>query len=106
MDVMQTCMIYISKLSLDEDLSNLDLSALLLSCLLHDLGHPGLNNNYQINKQTRLAMRYNDKSVLENYHTYLAFNILSNEHENVTKKFSKEEQRVFRKTWNNTCRRV
>lgn len=29
--------------------------------------HPGLNNNYQVNSRSDLAVQYNDVSVLENY---------------------------------------
>ncbi|EJK77506.1 hypothetical protein THAOC_00659 [Thalassiosira oceanica] len=29
--------------------------------------HPGLNNNYQVNSRSELAVQYNDVSVLENY---------------------------------------
>ena len=37
------------------------------------VGHPGLNNKYQIDQQTDLAILYNDKSVLENHHLATAF---------------------------------
>lgn len=45
----------------------MDLMILLLSGLCHDICHPGLNNMYQVNGRTDLALLYNDKSVLENY---------------------------------------
>jgi len=32
------------------------------------LGHPGLNNSFQINSRDNLAVTYNDRSVLENFH--------------------------------------
>eukprot|EP01062_Namystynia_karyoxenos_P071374 TRINITY_DN66840_c0_g1_i1.p1 TRINITY_DN66840_c0_g1~~TRINITY_DN66840_c0_g1_i1.p1 ORF type:complete len:431 (+),score=152.30 TRINITY_DN66840_c0_g1_i1:99-1295(+) len=54
-------------------LDPLEVAALLVSCLCHDLGHPGLNNSYQKNAGTPLAVRYNDHSVLEQFHCSLTF---------------------------------
>ncbi|KAI8372690.1 uncharacterized protein BYT42DRAFT_500532 [Radiomyces spectabilis] len=48
-------------------LSPLDIAALLLAALCHDVGHPGYNNLYQVNFNTPLAQRYKNTSVLENY---------------------------------------
>ena len=45
----------------------LDLIVILLAAFCHDISHPGLNNLYQINSKTDLAVRYQDVSVLENY---------------------------------------
>ncbi|ORX90906.1 HD-domain/PDEase-like protein, partial [Basidiobolus meristosporus CBS 931.73] len=48
-------------------LIDLDVVALLISALCHDIGHPGLNNLYQVNSNNALARRYNNESVLEKY---------------------------------------
>ena len=45
-------------------------SVLLVSTLVHDVDHNGLNNNFHINSQSPLAVLYNDISVLENHHWY------------------------------------
>ena len=42
--------------------------ALIISAIVHDLDHPGHNNNYEVNSHSELAIMYNDKSVLENHH--------------------------------------
>ena len=42
--------------------------ALLIASLCHDMGHPGKTNNFLIATRDRLALRYNDVSVLENHH--------------------------------------
>jgi high affinity cGMP-specific 3',5'-cyclic phosphodiesterase 9 len=34
----------------------------------HDLDHPGVNNAFQMNALTNLALAYNDMSPLENHH--------------------------------------
>lgn len=52
---------------------------LLLSAMVHDLGHDGRNNTFHANMQDDLALTYNDTSVLENYHVSRAFKLLSNE---------------------------
>ncbi|KAI8093765.1 uncharacterized protein BX664DRAFT_358162 [Halteromyces radiatus] len=48
-------------------LSPVDIALLFVAGLCHDIGHPGLNNNYQVNMKTDLACRYNNRSVLESY---------------------------------------
>lgn len=35
---------------------------------IHDYGHKGLNNAYLLRTEDELALIYNDKSVLENFH--------------------------------------
>ena len=98
-DVLQTCsnIFRIGNITENCELSRLDLSAVFVSCLLHDLGHPGLNNNYQINKMTKLALRYNDRSILENFHCYEGFKIMQHSDSNILEGLEKEEVRIFRK---------
>lgn len=38
-------------------LGDLECLILLVSCICHDLDHPGYNNIYQINARTELALR-------------------------------------------------
>jgi len=64
---------------------------------MHDLYHPGQNNAYQINSISKHALRYNDKSVLENFHLYESFKLLNNPKSNILCKLQKEENRIFRK---------
>merc|ERR1711971_1119583 len=51
--------------------------------LVHDVDHPGLINEYQINSDSELALLYNDNSVLENHHCATAFQILSQPEANI-----------------------
>lgn len=39
-------------------LGDLEILILLVSCICHDLDHPGYNNIYQINARTELALRF------------------------------------------------
>jgi hypothetical protein len=56
--------------------SDLDIMACFLSCLMSDLGHPGVNNAYLVATRHPKAIRYNDRSVLENHHCAMAFKFL------------------------------
>ncbi|BFZ60719.1 3',5'-cyclic-nucleotide phosphodiesterase [Saitoella coloradoensis] len=49
-------------------LTHCDVLALCIAAIGHDLGHPGLNNNFLINACAPIALLYNDRSVLENFH--------------------------------------
>lgn len=53
-----------------------DLLALLVSAAIHDVGHPAVNNDFMIKTRDDLALQYNDKSVLENYHAATAFKVM------------------------------
>jgi hypothetical protein len=57
-------------------LSDLNVMACFLSCLMADIGHPGVNNAYLIATKHPKAIRYNDISVLENHHCAMAFKLL------------------------------
>ncbi|KAI7877388.1 HD-domain/PDEase-like protein [Lichtheimia hyalospora FSU 10163] len=71
-------MIYhvISSLEAERYLSRIDIVALYIAALCHDLGHPGFNNNFQVKQQTEVAKRYDNKSVLESYSSSLTLRIL------------------------------
>ena len=56
-------------ISVFKNLSKLEILATLLSAIGHDLDHPGMNNAYQMNALTMLAITYNDSSPLENHHS-------------------------------------
>ncbi|KAI9502773.1 hypothetical protein BX070DRAFT_192318, partial [Coemansia spiralis] len=52
-------------------LASYDIASLIISGLCHDAGHPGLNNLFQKNANTKLAQRY-PNAVLERYSMDLA----------------------------------
>ncbi|PHJ17892.1 3 5 -cyclic nucleotide phosphodiesterase domain-containing protein [Cystoisospora suis] len=71
--------------------------SLLIAALGHDVGHPGRSNNFLINTSSNLSLVYNDKSVLENYHSCLTFYTLSLKSCNIFKDKSLSEYRTIRK---------
>ncbi|ETO07362.1 phosphodiesterase 9A, partial [Reticulomyxa filosa] len=49
-------------------LKKIDLCAILIAALCHDINHPGNDNLYEINIDSELSRVYNGESVLENHH--------------------------------------
>ena len=98
-DVAQSLCIYILNSNAEEicETSVLDLLGLIVSALGHDLGHPGLNNNFHINAGTDLGITYNDASCLENYHSSYLFRILRKEENNIIEKLSVNNYKNIRK---------
>lgn len=54
---------------------NVSLS-MLLAAMVHDVGHPGVNNHFLVSNRDPLALQFNDRSVLENLHCSLCFELL------------------------------
>ena len=79
-------------------MSKIDVLALMIGSLCHDLQHPGTNNTYQINSKSELAIRYNDISVLESFHCSMAFQLLENPNCLILKSLTSAQYKEFRKT--------
>merc|ERR1719162_102733 len=56
-------------------LSWLEEYVLLVSAVCHDIGHPGLSNDFLVQTSHELAIRYNDTSPLENMYCARLFEI-------------------------------
>ena len=98
-DVTQTLsLIFLnSKAEKISDTNVLDILSIFIAALGHDLGHPGFNNNFQINASTDIAITYNDKSCLENYHASKLFRILKREENDILEKLNTDEKKLIRK---------
>lgn len=77
--------------------SQLEILILLLSAAAHDIDHPGNNNLFEINNRSQIAFTYNDKSVLENYHLYVFFNLLKNNFMNIFENFDVNQVKNIRR---------
>ena len=75
-DVLQCSHFILSDPILRSELRDIDVFALLISAVCHDVGHLGVNNGFLISYKSDLALLYNDASPLENYHSFLANYIL------------------------------
>lgn len=82
--------------NLPSKIGNLEVLVLIVSCICHDLDHPGYNNIYQINARTELALRYNDISPLENHHCSVAFRVLEAPECNILASLDNPTYRVVR----------
>lgn len=52
-----------------------DRFSLLIAAVCHDVGHPGRNNPFLVEANDPLALKYNDKSPLENMHAAIMFEV-------------------------------
>jgi hypothetical protein len=57
-------------------LNSTDMLALLVATVCHDVDHTGFTNSYEVAAQSGLALTYNDRSVLENHHCFVTFEVL------------------------------
>lgn len=94
--IIHTTYLLLDTCNLFDKLNTHILFSILLSALVHDIGHPGNNNLYEINTCSELACRYNDLSVLEQYHCHLAFELIKKH--NLFENYTNEEYIICRKT--------
>ncbi|KAI8597080.1 hypothetical protein EDD21DRAFT_311314 [Dissophora ornata] len=74
-----TVMLYhmLAEMNASQFLSKPDMTAVLLAGLCHDIGHPGLNNLFQVNAKTELVKQFGEASVLERYSCSLAMDLVA-----------------------------
>ena len=70
------------------ELTHADFGSMMLACFCHDYEHPGYNNAYMVSTKSELAIRYNDKSVLESHHIAATFGVLQRKENDIFDKFS------------------
>jgi len=96
-NVAQSLFFFLTVCKIEEKFSKLELFALLTSAFCHDIDHPGTNNAFQVNARTKLALQFNDVSVLENHHCSQAFKILGIPDYNIFINLSSEDKILIRK---------
>ena len=99
-DMVQSLLVYSLYGNLQKllDFNELDLISLFISAAIHDLGHPGYTNNFLINTKNDLAIKYNDQSVLENYHVSEGFTIIFKKKGcNIFETLSSDDYKICRK---------
>ena len=98
-DITQSLFFFFINSNIEEicETTVLDLLGIIISAIGHDLGHPGYNNNFNVNALTDLALTYNDVSCLENYHTSFLFRILKKDENNIFEKLNSQNFKSIRK---------
>lgn len=95
--VLNGCYFFVACTPLQTYLDELSTAAFLFSALMHDIDHTSRNNLFEINTRSKLAIRYNDYSVLENHHCASAFKILSGDDYNIFENMDVAKYPYFRK---------
>ncbi|KAG4087018.1 hypothetical protein H8356DRAFT_1434063 [Neocallimastix lanati (nom. inval.)] len=91
------CMYYFSTIpNISVNFKDWDLLFMFVAACIHDYDHPGLSNKFLIQTKDPLAILYNDRSVLENHHCAMSFNILLKENNNFLEHVDKEKFNEFR----------
>jgi len=96
-DVLLACNYLVQSSGLIDYLAPKELLAIYLASIVHDLGHPGLNNSFLVNTSNKLAVLHNDRSVLENHHCVQAFKLMLNESNDVLECFNTSDRQEVRK---------
>uniref|UniRef100_A0A915LBF9 Phosphodiesterase n=1 Tax=Meloidogyne javanica TaxID=6303 RepID=A0A915LBF9_MELJA len=74
-DVLQATSYFLSSDPVGQLIQDNHALAALIAATVHDLDHPGRGNAFLMNTRQRLAILYNDHSILENHHVALAFQL-------------------------------
>jgi high affinity cAMP-specific and IBMX-insensitive 3',5'-cyclic phosphodiesterase 8 len=91
-DVLQATSFFLISEVVAQTVQDNHATAALIAATVHDLDHPGRGNAFLINTRQRLALLYNDQSVLENHHVALAFQLtLAQNGINIFSKMQREE---------------
>ena len=94
-DVTHTVYRLMTEMDANDFLKPYERLALLVASVAHDVGHPGVNNGFLVDSTDPLAMRYNDRSPLENMHCAVLFEIAAES--GIFSKLTKEQYRDARK---------
>ncbi|KAI1893965.1 hypothetical protein AGOR_G00129090 [Albula goreensis] len=86
------CYLLYKNLELSNYLEDIEIFALFVSCMCHDLDHRGTNNSFQVASQSVLAALYSSEgSVMERHHFAQAIAILNTHGCNIFEKFSRKD---------------
>uniref|UniRef100_A0A803JS08 Phosphodiesterase n=1 Tax=Xenopus tropicalis TaxID=8364 RepID=A0A803JS08_XENTR len=86
------CYLLFKNLELVNYLEYIEIFALFVSCLCHDLDHRGTNNSFQVASKSVLAALYSSEgSVMERHHFAQAIAILNSQGCNILEQFSRKD---------------
>lgn len=96
-DVVHATHVLLSASVFEGVFTDLEILAAIIASAVHDVDHPGVNNQFLVNSSSEMALMYNDESVLENHHLAVAFQLLQSENCDILDNFSRAERQLFRK---------
>lgn len=95
-DVTQAVHAFLNR-GLGKSLTELEVLALTIAAACHDVGHPGVTNDFRVHSQDDDAITYNDHSVNESMHCAIAFRVLKNDRCHFVRPLALKQQQLFRK---------
>ncbi|KAJ3182812.1 hypothetical protein HDU85_002415 [Gaertneriomyces sp. JEL0708] len=97
-DVLQTVnLLLLSDSTMAANFTKLEIFAACTAAAIHDVDHPGLNNNFLVQSSHPLAIFYNDMSVLEYHHAAKAFEVSLEAETNLFDGIPNDQYRELRK---------
>ncbi|XP_076276549.1 phosphodiesterase 8, partial [Lasioglossum baleicum] len=98
-DVLQATARFMQSERLKQVLEPLDEVSALIASAAHDVDHPGKSSQFLCNADNKLAILYNDISVLESHHAALTFKLtLSDDSVNIFKNLERDTYKHVRQT--------
>ncbi|KAL2914797.1 Chk1 protein kinase [Polyrhizophydium stewartii] len=97
-DVLQTVAMLLLETELVEKFTALEIFCACVASAVHDLDHPGVNNNFLVQSHHPLATLYNDVAVLESHHASKAFEIAKHPEANIFHSLTMDQYRHARKS--------
>jgi hypothetical protein len=96
-DVLQGAELLLLNTEISSHFTKLEIFSLCIASAIHDLDHPGINNNFLVQTQHPMAIMYNDAAVLESHHVARAFEITNIPGHNIFSSMSSDQYRQARK---------
>jgi len=97
LDVLYQASRYMTLIEAHLFLSEVSQFWVMVACIGHDLGHPGVNNQFLVETSHELALRYNDRSPLENMHCARLFQVVGDSQANIFAQIEKDLYKEMRK---------
>lgn len=97
LDVLHQASRYMTLIEAHWFLSEVSQFWVMIACIGHDLGHIGVNNQFLVETSHELALRYNDRSPLENMHCARLFQVVGDPQANIFAQIEKDLYKEMRK---------
>lgn len=96
-DVLQYYAYQIKMASIDKVFNSLELLAICVASICHDVGHRGFDNDFNVNIQNPVGILYKGLGVMEMHHCALTINLITQSDANIFHLLDRQEQK---KIWN------